>query len=391
VTVRKLVANLHRAAEPIEAALQVYKRHRRSVYARMPLLAALAHTGYYEDRFWGDRYGDEALDACEDLSGIRAARVLSRFLGRWLGMVLGILFAFVRFTLTPRRERGYSFFEMMIQLFGAVTTLTGTASLSLDVERGARVADALSLFSVLPKRLAPAGIYEFCKGLPEIGRDRQASAFEVFDDLLRRFENPRHFRGLPPDARLLYVTGAHFARGAFAVYRENGRAALESADVLDASGLKLYAMVASQLRYLYHANRGELSKAEKHREQVELHAAHVGSAWQVETWEAASLIPLHTDLGDIVALTRAVDRLETLSARVPSLRLYARLASLSLAVVQGEWGEHPLLAEIDSRAPRSFIGWAAVTGYRASGHNAHGDHATAKAIWRTSPTRIANT
>jgi hypothetical protein len=379
VTVRTLVANLHRAAEPIEAALKVYKRYRRSVYERMPLLAALSHVGYYEDRYWGDQYGDEALDVCEDLSGVRASRVIARFLGRGLGIALGVLSAYVRFRLTPKRERGYSFFEMFIQLFGAVTTITGTAALSLDVDRATRVANALEIFSVLPRRFAAAGIHEFCLSLREIGREQQATACEMFDGLLKRFEDPRQFRALPPDARPLYVTGAHFARGAFAVFREDGRAALQSADALDASGLKLYAMIASHLRFLYYANRGELVLAARHREQVELHAAHVGSAWQVETWEAAALIPLHTSLGDIVALTRAVDRLALLSATVPSLRLYAQMAEMSLALVRGDWSDEQLAVVLADRAPRSFIGWASVVGFHAMGCNERGLYAKAKA------------
>jgi Protein kinase domain/AAA ATPase domain len=379
VSVRRLVANLHRAAEPIEAALKVYKRYRRSVYERMPLLAALSHVGYYEDRYWGDQYGDEALDACEDLSGVRTARVIARFLGRWAGIVLGVLFAYVRFLFTPKRERGYPFFEIFIQLFGAVTTITGTAALSLDVERATRVAKVLEIFSVLPRRFAAAGIYEFCLGLREIGREQQATACDMFDGLLKRFEDPRQFRALPPDARPLYITGAHFARGAFAVFREDGRAALQSADALDASGLKLYAMIASHLRFLYYANRGELALAAKHREQVELHAAHVGSAWQVEQWETAALIPLHTSLLDIVALTRAVDRLSLLCVTVPSLRLYAQMAELSLAVVRGDWNEEQLAAALGDRAPRSFIGWASVIGFHAMGCNERGQYAMAKA------------
>jgi hypothetical protein len=377
-TVRTLVANLHRAAEPIEAALAVYKRYRRSVYTRAPLLSALSHAGYYEDRYWGDRYGDEALDACEDLCGVRTARSVARFLGRWLGLVVGVLFAYVRFRLTPKRERGYPFFELFIQLFGAVTAITGTASLSLDVERATRVAKVLEIFSVLPRRFAAVGIYEFCIGLREIGREEPASAFATFDALLKRFEDPRQYRALPPDTRLLYVTALHFARSAFAVYREDGRAALQSADALDASGLKLYAMIASHIRYLYYANRGELALAARHREQVELHAAHVGSAWQVETWESAALLPLYTALSDIVAVTRIADRIALQSTTVPSLTLYARLADLSLTLVRGDWTEERILAAGVDRPPRSYIGWATVIGFHAGGYNDRGQHAEAK-------------
>jgi hypothetical protein len=381
--VRKMIANLHHVGRPIEAALKVYKRHRRSMYERMPLLAALAHAGYYEDRYWGEEYGDEALDACEDLSGVRTARHLRRIFGRWLGMILGLLVAFIRFRLTPKRERNYPFDEMLVQLFGAVTTLTGTASLSLDVERATAVADALEIFSVLPKRLPPVGIYEFCVGLREIGREQQSAAFESFERLRRRFEDPRFYPRLPDDARPLYVTGAHFARGAFAVMREDGRAALESADALEASGLKMYAMIASQLRFLYYAHRGEFSKAAVHREQVELHAAHVGSAWQVETWEGPSLIPVYVRMGDVVALTRIADRLAFLSASVPSLAMYEQLARMALMHVQRDQVDEAIVrvkAMMDSHPPRSYIGWASTTSFMAGALNALGRFAEARQL-----------
>jgi hypothetical protein len=377
-----MIANLHHVGRPIEAALKVYKRHRRSVYERMPLLAALSHAGYYEDRGWGELYGDEALDACEDLSGVRTARSLRRFLGRWLSMVVGIVLAFFRFHLTPKRERGYQFHEMLVQLFGAVTTLTGTASLSLDVARATRVTQVLELFSMLPKRLAPVGIYEFCVGLREIGRERQARAYESFEILRRRFEDPRYYPELPDDARILYVTGAHFARAAFATMRADGRAALESADALEASGLKMYAMIASQIRFLYHMNRGEFAKAVVHREQVDLHAAHVGSAWQVETWEPAALIPIASKLDDVVMLTRITDSLDQLITSVPSFKLHRRLAQLALVRAHGGYFtyEQELLKLLATQQPREFIGWAESVGILARAANNAGKHEKAKAL-----------
>jgi serine/threonine-protein kinase len=380
--VRRLIANLHHVGREIEAALKVFKRHRRSVYERMPLLAALAHAGYYEDRAWGEQYGDEALDACEDLSGIRTARSLRRFLGRWLSMVVGIVFAFVRYRLAPRRERVASFQEMLVQLFGAVTTLTGTASLSLDVERATRVTDVLELFAMLPGRLAPVGIYQFCLGLREIGRERQTQAYASFEKLIVRYEDPQYYLQLPEDARILYVTGAHFARGAFATMRADGRAALESADALERSGLKMYGMVASQLRFLYHANRGELAQAAVHREQVELHAAAVGSAWQVETWESPALIPISSRLRDVVALTRINDRLELMAPSVPSLKLYRRVAHLALLRARGGYNqiEHEALKFLGNLEPRSYIGWAESIAVIARAANENGDFAPAREL-----------
>ena len=65
--------------------------------------------------------------------------------------------------------------------------------------------------------------------------------------------------------------------------------------------MKFYAMIASQIRFLYHMNRGDFRTAQQHRQQVDIHAAHVGSAWQVETWESAALIPIYTWLSTSTA------------------------------------------------------------------------------------------
>jgi hypothetical protein len=381
-TMRNLFANLCDAGEALEAALRVYKRHRRSVYERMPLLAALAHAGYYEDRRWGETYGDEALDVCEDLAGVRAARRLSRFVGRWLGLVLGLLGALVKFRMTPRRERPYPFSELYVQLFGCATALSGAAALSLDVERAARVSDVIEIFSVLPARSAPAGIHAFCAGLREIGREQQGKVFEKFDLLRRRFGDPRYYRGLPANTRNTYVAAALFARGAFAVMRADSSVALECADALEACGLKLYAMIASQLRFLCFALRGELAKAVEHHEQVELHAARIGSVWQVETWEQATLIPLYVRLEDVVALTRAESRLQTLGRTLPSLRRYSRLAAMALLHLQRDAVEEAMRLvriEVAEREPRSYIGWTSTAAFMAGAFNRRGRFAEAKA------------
>lgn len=380
-TVRTAIANLHRIGQPVEAALQAYARHRRSVYERTPLLAALAQAGYYEERTWGERYGDQALDALEDLTGLRTARRLRRFCGRRLGLVLGILAAFVRFVLTPRRERKYSFATLIIQLLGAVTTLTAAAALSFDENKAASIAEILEPFSVLPERLTPRGIYEFCKSLREITRDNEAVAYRTFETLRQQFENPRYYPTLPDDGRKLYVAAAHFARGSFATMSTDGQAALESADALDATGLKLYATIASQLRFLYHMNRGEFAAAAPHREQMEVNAAHVGSIWQVETWEAAALILVHTSLSDVVGATHVARRLDMLSRTVPSLKRHARLARQALLLAGGDMSYTVEVdAEYSMMEPRSFIGWGATQAFLARGYNETGQHAEAKAV-----------
>jgi hypothetical protein len=380
-TLRDLIAQLLRAGAAVEMALQVYARHRRPIHQRLPLLAALAHAGYYEDRAWGERYGDQALDALEDIVGLRSAQRLRPVLGRWLSLVLGLLFGFLRFQLLPRAQRKYSFRVVLIHLFGAVTTLTGIAAISLDAVRAERVADVLKPFDVLSERLTPVGIYQFCRGLVLIAREQPAEAYAIFDTLSKRFADRLYYLSLPDDARRLYLASTQFARGSFAVFRAHSEPTLACADALDASGWKLYAMIASQLRFLYYTNRGEFAKAVPHRQQVELHAAQVGSAWQVELWEAPALLLIHTALADIVGATRLTHRLETQSRSAASLKLYCRLSKDALALARGEDAFATGLTElIDSLEARSYIGWAAAHGFLARSHNRLGRYAEAKAI-----------
>jgi hypothetical protein len=379
-----LIANLHRVGEPLEAALKVYDRDHRSIYERMPLLAALAQCGYYEELAWGERYGAQALYVLEDLSGLRTARALRRFLGRWLSLIVGIVFAFLRFRVAPLGERKYSFDKILIQLFTAATTQTGAAALCLDAERAARVAAVLEPFAILPKRLTPVGIHQFCRALEHIAREDEALAYDAFGDLITRFSDLRNYPTLPAEGRKLYLAGAQFARGSMAIFRADGKGALESADALDRAGMKLYSMIASQLRWLYYVLRGEFAKAAPHRAELELHAAHVGSVWQVETWQAASLMLIYPLLGDIVSTTRIANRLDVLSRTIPSQRCYAESAKANLATLRGEVTDRTALlrafAAHTSKAPRSYTGWTGMVGQMARGLNDLGEHALAKEL-----------
>lgn len=381
VSFLKLSVNLHRNASIIEAALAVYARQRYSLYRRLPLLAMLAYCGYYEDRVWGERYGDQALDALEDLSGLRTARRLRPWLGGWLSALVGLAFAYLRFVTTPKVDRPYTFFRLFVQLCTAVTSLAGTAALSLDSERTARVAATLEPYSRLPQRMSFVGVYQFCRSLEQIGLENQPQASATFGTLLARFQNPKYYPSMQGESRGLCIAPLWFARGAFATFKGDGTLALRCADELDALGFKLYSMIASQLRYLYYMFRGETAKAAPHHAQVEMYAAQVGSAWQVETWECPAMILLYTYTLDTVAATRLVHRLETLSKSVPALRRYQRLALHALMIARGAaLYVEKLMPEYVDLPPRSYIGWSASLAYFARGLNDIGKYEQAKRV-----------
>lgn len=383
LVVRTLQANLVHVGEIAAAALEVYKRTRRDVIERVPLLGPLSYAGYFESYDLGARYGDEAMDALLQVTGMNLAKRL-RFLGRLLALGIGLLVALISFYLYPKRKRRFSFYELLVHLCGTAMSETIHAILALDADRAERAAAMIEPFAVLPRFMGPVGIYEFCVAIQEVGREHQAQAYERFDRLAARFDNPRWYREIPDDTRIMCITGCHFGRGVFAIFRDDGRAALESADILDASGLKLYAMIASQLRQLYHLNRGELALAQRHREAVELHAAHVGTAFQVDLWEPAALLPLHIALGDLVALNLATHRLDKLAEVAPSLEVYGRLARAAVSVVrrdplEGSFAQI-LRRDILERKPRSFIGWSTAVGSLARTYNQHGRYAEAREI-----------
>jgi hypothetical protein len=146
----------------------------------------------------------------------------------------------------------------------------------------------------------------------------------------------------------------------------------------------MYAMVAAQLRFFYHANRGELNDAARQRALVELHAARAGSAWQVELWEPAALLPLYMAMGDVVALARIVRRFDELLRIAPSLTFYKRLAEFALMARNDDRNWELALAlalrEIDRAEPRSFIGWTTAIGGSASIYNKNGRHRQARAL-----------
>jgi hypothetical protein len=262
------------------------------------------------------------------------------------------------------------------------------------VQGAERAAATIGPFLSLPERLAPVGLAQLCDSLKEIGRENQTHAIAVWETLLQRFRDPSCYSTLPTRARLLNLGGLWFVRGVFESYRD-GNGALVAAAELDALGLKLYRMIASALRALHHANRGELDQALRHRDQVDMHAIQIGSAWQVEMWEPAAMTLVYTMMGDVVELRRVGDRLRLLARTCPSLERYARFAELALVLAREDdvAGERDpgatqaldermaeTLALIEHEPPRSFVGWGALIGNAARGLNTLARHVEAKAL-----------
>jgi len=377
-----LLGNLQQVGKLLEAALRVYERRAVPEHRRLPLLTGLAYAAYYEDRRWGDLYGEQALTALERFCGLRTARRIGRFTGPSLGLFLGVLVAFVRWHWARDRRPCQTFGSCFTGLMSAVTTLSGAAALSLDFDRVRRIAEVLAPFSFLPEKAAPVGVHRFCVALSELGREEPSRATASLVALLECFQSPDYYPTLPPDVRKLFVAGLNFAVGVFAAFADDAGPFARAADALDGSGLKLYAMIASQLRAFRHEHRGEFAMASKHRELVELYAAHVGSAWQAELWEGGALFAAYANASDVAGMMRIADQLPTLSTTAPSAAVYARLSRFALRVLRGDRAIADVMA-VDPdllRAPRSFVGWSSCQALLARAYNQVAEHARAKAI-----------
>jgi len=377
-----LNANALRAGRPVEMALDVYRRHGRSSYEQLPLLAALMSAGYCESRYYGEKYADEALRLLMRLSGLSTAQRLRRWLGAKLSLGMGVLLAYLRYLLAPRCERGDSFTGIVKRLLGSVTALTAVATLSLDAVRAEQLASLLEPFACLPQRFTPVGVYQFCRALSLVPRENQSAAYAAIERLISRFSDQANYRALSSMARRLYLAGLHFARGALGVFRAHGQATLESAAALDATGLRLHGMFANQLRCLYYDARGQTADVARYRAQVERQLTDIGSLWQVETWEAAaSVLTNAVAMGDVVSTTRSVHQLEALSRSVPSLRRYSVLASHALVSVHRDRRYLHELQALDCDAqPRAYVGWAATMSVVVRSYNQVGDFAGARAF-----------
>lgn len=381
---RKLKAidtDLQAAVPALAAALQVFEEEGRSLSVQIPLLSALVEAGYYSDRRLAERYGDRALAATRAALGLDIAERLRPLLGGRASLAAGLALGAAKLRLSREAPREGQFKELLVELLGTVTYLTGIATICLDADSAERYAAMLEPFTVLGEHLAPAGVHDYCRRLAVMARDDLHDSREGWASTLRRLDDRTCYRGLPRETRQLFKGGAWYAFGALESFRDNG-AALDCADKLDELGLRFYQIVADRLRVAHHAYRGEEARAVEYRERLELQAAQIGSAWQVEAWDAAASMTSYSLVGDRLGLRRCAERLEALGTEIPSMKIHALCARGLYARYQGDPGRCVELYRqaYEATRPRAHIGWSAAQGQLAAAQNDLGDHEAARAI-----------
>jgi len=360
------------AVPALEAALAAYKRLGRPRRELITLLVPLALAGYYADRRLARRYGDEAMALLMEETGVTRATRL-RFLGPYLSVWLGLGVSLARYLVSPVLGFYAGFHAQMVSMMTVATALTGVATVCLDTKEAQRISAVITPLHVLGARHPVTLSSRFCEALIDVTQDHPGRALIRLKQVIRFLRDPKIMKGVPEGSRELIYGGALLAMGALESFR-NGDAALECADKLDQLGLRLYDMVAAQVRCTYHALRGEIDQAEDYRHRVETHAIQHGSAWQAEVWAPASMILSYAITGDVIGMKRTAEQLEQLRAQVPSLSRFYELARGEYALLRGDLPAtvEILGALVAQTTPGEFVGRAAATASLSSAYRALG-------------------
>jgi tetratricopeptide (TPR) repeat protein len=374
------VDELPDAIPALEAAVTVYLKQKRNRHELVGLVHALAFAGYYVERRLADEYGDLAIRVLAEETGIALTARLSRYIGRYLSLLVGLVYAVVLHFFGGRG--GLRGLNNHVSFMGGLTTsLTATSVICLDAEEAARRAVHFEPFEPLGLRHAGAFLSAMSKAIVGIARDRHWETITRMRELLRRFDTPGAVRGFPERMKPVTRGGLLYGLGALEGMMD-APLALERASELESCGLRLYDMLACQVRANYYACQGNQDLAREYEKRVEVHATRNGSTWQAEVWAPSSRMLASMRTHDILGIKRAREELERLSAEIPSLERYARCARAQLALLQGDHATAiPLLEQLHSEAdPRSYIGWTDLSATLARAYTATGRPERAVAI-----------
>jgi hypothetical protein len=369
------------AVPALRAALEVYRRLKRPAAEQLRLLTPLAMAAYYSDRRLADTFGDEALQLFRRHLGFELAARLRPLMGRHLSVYIAIALTGLRFMM--KRELGgiRGLQQRIVDYFACCMALTGVAAICLDAPTARRRAAHLEPLTVFGRDHAAHFAHRFASILALVPEDHPAEIIERCRELLERFDETRAIRDLAPATRKMLHGGVLYALASYDAFRASSNV-LEYADRLEGLGLKLYELVADQLRTNYHALRGEAEIADRYRARVELHAVQAGSAWQVEVWAPCTMIVVNVLTQDTIGLKRTIEQLDRLGQEIPTLAFHARMARSEYHFLKGEHEEgiaisRPLRATVPERG---VAGYTFSLASEAHALNRLGRHAEAKAL-----------
>jgi tetratricopeptide (TPR) repeat protein len=364
------------------AALEVYERHQRSPHERAALLFPLVLLCYYcPQHHLILRYAPEALRLGREITGLGFAHKLQRLVGKERALQMGMRRAGLRFERERKRGLQLTLPQAIASFSALVPASMGAFGCHYDTEGAealGRIAEPLSLFE---DDKLPALIYKWMQAQVHMVRGLEGEAHSFISNVLAQMNRPAIREALGDAHWRSLRGGAMFILGLVTCYR-GSPAACEIADDMERTGIRLWALVADQVRLLHHGYRGESARVHHYRERVERSAMLGGPTWHTELFWPAAMLHGEVLCGDTIAVRRTFQQLERTAQEVPTLRVQAdsaRAAYLSLR------GDHAQALELYERVtekltPRHSVAWLPVRGQFAQALNRAGEHARAKQL-----------
>jgi tetratricopeptide (TPR) repeat protein len=360
----------------LEAALDVYRRHRQGSSTLLSALVPLTIASYEHSSALARRYGEETITRLERVLGLPPSSEESAPLE-----LEGLLSVLQR---APVLEDGETpgadapdVVRLVTWLTSTAITLVAVAATVIDYVVEERFTRALRPFVAFGPSHPGAFAHEFCQLITSMTADHLAASHAGWLRMLDRLgEVP-----LPPAIRERLRRGAIYALGVLESQRDDSAALARIRELESLNGAQNVA-IANQLRFLFHGFRGEAELAQRCRDRVEEFAVQYGSAWQIEIWSSCTATAFYGTTRDVVGNKRVLEQLERLKKESPSLEIYWER---SVASHFSLTGAHERALEVYERTlaksrPRERVGWSAVRGAMARTYNELGEHEVAKGI-----------
>jgi tetratricopeptide (TPR) repeat protein len=370
----------------LRAALDVYERNGRSPHERATLLFPLVLLCYYcPDHSLILQYAPKALRLGRQITGLGLAQRLQPYVGKQQALSLAMARAEQRFARARERSRGLTLtLAQAIAGFSSIVPASmGAFGCHYDTDGAealGRFAEPLALFG---DDQLPALIYGWMQAQLHMVRGLDGDAHGCISRVLSQMDQPvirqtlgdAHWRSLHG--------GAMFILGLVACYR-GSPAACDIADAMDRTSIRLWALVADQVRLLHHCYRGEASRVQYYRERVERSAMLGGPTWHTDLFWPAAMLHGEVLCGDTIAVRRTWEQLDRTANKVPTLRVHADCAQAAYLSLRGDHVQAiALYARVTQQlAPRRSVGWLPIRGQFAQALNRAGAHAHALQVAR---------
>lgn len=332
------VEGLAIAAPALEAALEVFERKGCSKWVLLNVLEALTAAGWYVDRSYATKYGERTLALALELTAHH---------GEATGQI---------------DVDRYRHFEDLVQsLIGTLAILIGIAASTFDGRAARKYLETADVLETFAPDHVKTMVVDYCRYFVDVTEGRLTRAESTGRRVLDWLRSNDAERSLGLSMAKALAGAQMTGLGTYAALSGTPDA-LEWAKELEGHGLSFYRQLATQIRFIYHVNRGEILRAFPYREQLELNAMQGGT-----TWQASILVPLilgiaYSMCGELAKLRQSAEEIERMAKEIPSLAPVARWLRASYHSSRGlPQDAIPLLEQaVLELTPWSHVFWALV-------------------------------